>query len=127
MNIRQQYQKVSRLLSQSVKLRVRQAAPLYLERTRSLQESHSLHQTAIAVLKLQFPASLPAETEVLAFYLLGFVALADQKDSLAEMDEQQQILKLQMAMNRQSKFNSTLSNILKKIANTHDSIIQNLR
>lgn len=47
-------------------------------------------------------------------------------DSMSEMGEMES-LRLQMAMDRQSKMTSTLSNILKKISQTADQIIQNLK
>lgn len=47
-------------------------------------------------------------------------------DSMSEMGEMES-LRLQMAMNRMSKMMSTLSNILKKISDTSQSIIQNLK
>lgn len=47
-------------------------------------------------------------------------------DSLSEMGEMES-LRLQMAMDRQSKMMSTLSNLLKKISDTAQSITQNLK
>ncbi|MFN8290482.1 MAG: hypothetical protein U0U70_09505 [Chitinophagaceae bacterium] len=47
-------------------------------------------------------------------------------DSLNEMGEMES-LRLQMAMDRLSKLMSTLSNIMKKISKTQDTIIQNLK
>ncbi|HWR32315.1 MAG TPA: hypothetical protein VN451_02215 [Chitinophagaceae bacterium] len=47
-------------------------------------------------------------------------------DSMSEMGEMES-LKLQMAMDRMSKMMSTLSNLLKKIHDTSQSIIQNLK
>lgn len=47
-------------------------------------------------------------------------------DSMSEMGEMES-LRLQMAMDRMSKMMSTLSNILKKISDTQQSIIQNLK
>ncbi len=47
-------------------------------------------------------------------------------DSMSEMGEMES-LRLQMAMERQSKIMSTLSNIMKKISNTQNAIIQNLK
>ena len=38
-----------------------------------------------------------------------------------------EMLNLQMTMDRRSKYLSTLSNIMKKISSTQDSIIQNLK
>ncbi|MFO0571703.1 MAG: hypothetical protein U0263_39125 [Polyangiaceae bacterium] len=47
-------------------------------------------------------------------------------DSMSEMGEMES-LRLQMAMDRMSKMMSTLSNILKKISDTAQSITQNLK
>ena len=47
-------------------------------------------------------------------------------DSMSEMGEMES-LRLQMAMDRMSKMMSTLSNLLKKISDTANSIIQNLK
>jgi len=57
-------------------------------------------------------------------------ALVDQMkndlDSMSEMGETES-LRLQMAMDRMSKMMSTLSNILKKISDTANTITQNLK
>jgi hypothetical protein len=53
-------------------------------------------------------------------------ALKNQLDSLSELGEMES-LRLQMAMDRVSKFMSTLSNIMKKISDTADSMAQNLK
>jgi hypothetical protein len=47
-------------------------------------------------------------------------------DSLSELGEMES-LRLQMAMDRLSKMMSTLSNLLKKISDTSDGIVQNLK
>jgi hypothetical protein len=47
-------------------------------------------------------------------------------DSLSEMGEMES-LRLQMAMDRMSKMMSTLSNMLKKISDTSNAIIQNMK
>jgi hypothetical protein len=55
------------------------------------------------------------------------VAQAKNKlDSLSEMGEMES-LRLQMAMDRTSKFMSTLSNMLLKMSDTSTSITQNMR
>lgn len=45
---------------------------------------------------------------------------------MSEMGEMES-LRLQMAMDRMSKMMSTLSNLLKKISDTQNSIVQNLK
>jgi Arc/MetJ-type ribon-helix-helix transcriptional regulator len=52
--------------------------------------------------------------------------LRDKLDSLSEMGEMES-LRLQMMMDRYSKFMTTLSNIMKKISDTSQSITQNLK
>jgi putative addiction module CopG family antidote len=52
--------------------------------------------------------------------------LRDQLDSMNELSEMTS-LRLQMAMDRRSKFMSTLSNVMKKISNTSDTLVQNLK
>jgi hypothetical protein len=58
----------------------------------------------------------------------GLKARKTQKDldSLSEMGEMES-LRLQMAMDRKSKLISTLSNLLKKVSDTAQSITQNLK
>jgi Arc/MetJ-type ribon-helix-helix transcriptional regulator len=52
--------------------------------------------------------------------------LIGQLDSMSELSEMES-LRLQMAMDRRSKFISTLSNIMKKISKTADTLVQNLK
>jgi hypothetical protein len=53
-------------------------------------------------------------------------AIKESLDSMSELGETES-LRLQMAMDRLSKLMSTLSNILKKISDTSQSITQNLK
>ena len=52
--------------------------------------------------------------------------LKTKKDSLNDMDQMTQ-LRLQMTMDRRNKIKTLLSNIMKKISNTEDQIISNLK
>jgi len=52
--------------------------------------------------------------------------LKGKLDSLSEMGEMES-LRLQMTMDRRSKFISTLSNIMKRMSDTSQSIIQNMK
>jgi hypothetical protein len=54
------------------------------------------------------------------------VHLADKLDAMTEMSEMTS-LRLQMIMERRSRFISTLSNLMKKISATQDTLIQNLK
>lgn len=56
----------------------------------------------------------------------AFKIQATGKDNLNEMDQQQQ-LRLQMVMDRKQKTTEAISNLLKKIADTEQEIIQNIK
>ena len=53
-------------------------------------------------------------------------AIKKDLDSMSEMGETES-LRLQMAMDRMSKMISTLSNLLKKMSDTADGVVQNLK
>jgi hypothetical protein len=52
--------------------------------------------------------------------------LKDKKDNMSDMSSEQQ-LKMQMVMDRRSKMNEAISNLLKKVSETEQQIIQNLK
>ena len=52
--------------------------------------------------------------------------LQNRKDSLSDLSEEQQ-LRMQTYMDRKSKMETAISNIMKKIADTQNQIIQNLK
>jgi len=126
----QQYQMLSRGLNANVKLTIRQMVPAYLDSARFLHDSNSLYRAALSAVKFRFPASSPRQADVLASYLVGVAAVRDnvrgRLDSMGEIDETE-ALRLQMATDRLSKLMSTLSNLLKKISDTQQSIVQNLK
>jgi hypothetical protein len=55
-----------------------------------------------------------------------FEAIQEDIDSLSELGEMES-LRLQLAMDRLSKMMSTLSNLMKKISDTTNQIVQNLK
>ncbi len=84
--------------------------------------------------KHRFSGLSGPQAELLRFYVLAEVSrilLAPQElnrrlEALGGMSEMTS-MRLQMMMDRRSKFTSTLSNILKKIAATHDGVVSNLK
>ncbi len=67
-------------------------------------------------------ASKPSKADIDA----AVNTMKDDLDAMSKMGEMES-LRLQMAMDRMSKMMSTLSNILKKISDTANQIIQNLK
>ncbi len=54
------------------------------------------------------------------------IKLEDKKDSFADLNEEQQ-LRMQLYMERKNKAEAAISNLMKKIAETQNQIIQNLK
>ena len=105
-------------------------------RTRGLRHPELEYQQALALVKPMFPTAQPAERDAMAFYLVAVSGIAEldssvhnvatKLDSLSEMSEMQS-LRLQMAMERMAKVAATLSNLLKKMSQTTNTITQNLK
>jgi hypothetical protein len=82
----------------------------------------------------KFPQLSGEQSNLLSFYVLAEVArilsdpdeLKGKLDGMNEMSEMTS-LRLQMMMDRRSKFISTLSNIMKKVSTTQEAVVQNLK
>ena len=81
---------------------------------------------------------LATEKEALAKDLLELATkydfeFSDEELSEAELDQvaggatDTEMINLQMAMDRRSQFVQTMSNIMKKMSSTQDSIVQNIK
>jgi hypothetical protein len=97
---------------------------------------------ATAAVSAAFVGQPGSDIEALAFLVLMNAARSAQedlrtimeavkainaaKDRMSELSDLQS-LELQMAIDRLSRFESTLSNLLKKISETSESIIQNIK
>jgi hypothetical protein len=131
MNIWQQHQRVSHLLSRGVKLRVRSLAPLFFARASSRPEPAVLHRLAVEVLRCQFLGLSPEELDALAFYLLGVVASAEEDGKMNQYSlndlREDFSLKLQIVMDRRSRFISTLSIILERVSSSADTVVANIK
>jgi hypothetical protein len=90
-----------------------------------LPSASSIDSTVTTQLQSQIPGLTPAQAELLAFAAIQ-EALQAQLDSMNEMSEMTS-MNLQMAMDRRSKFVETLSNVMKKIDSTQETIVQNLK
>ncbi len=150
-----QHDRIQRLIGPKTKQRISQIAPAFSARVRQLTPRADFHGLAVAEVRGGFQGlgNLSNEdVEVLAFLVMmqaakdaqsdlknimdgvkqanqqkqGQRAVQNQKNRMSEMGDEES-LRLQMAMDRQSKFMETLSNIEKKMAQTQDSIVQNLK
>jgi hypothetical protein len=76
----------------------------------------------------EFPKISDKQTEVLMVYTIGGLT-EEKKKKLKRMNEMSEMtsLRLQMTMDRRSKFISTLSQLMKKISTTQDTLVQNIK
>lgn len=79
-----------------------------------------------------FPGLSEAQADLLTFYVLAEATEqltrldTEQKDGKSSMS-QQNAMRLQMALDRRSKFVQTLSNLMKKITTTQDTLVENVK
>jgi len=100
----------------TVQVRPSLAVAAISPKQRKISEARSLLADAVKVQADYAPrAGQPSKAE-----------MKSQIDSMSEMGETES-LRLQMAMDRMSKMMSTLSNLLKKISDTSDAIVQNIK
>jgi hypothetical protein len=116
-----QHERVQRLISGPTKQKLAQLMPGFRAEVMKLPPQADFGRLALADVKRRFPRLSSQEYDVLAFELMHQTV-----DSLNEQSETQS-LELQMTMDRRSKLIDTLSNVLKKISETGDSVVQNMK
>ena len=110
------YERITALLSASTRSAVLStgSAPRRAESLDFLVKGFSVEMTA---------ESLANQLDQIAVDLEALKSKRDAKSELGEVES----LRLQMAMDRMSKMMTTLSNVMKKISDTAQSITQNLK
>lgn len=146
--ISERYHRVMKLLRPEVKSKLAGASRALLKEIVSGPGHADLEVSLRAEVDGRFTGLSAAQLELVSFCALADVAqyatrlldgrgkkanLASHaegtkkgRDSLSEMGEMES-LRLQMALDRQSKMMSTLSNLLKKISDTSNRITQNIK
>jgi hypothetical protein len=100
-------------------LQVAQMSP----KQRTVAEARAVLDSALKVQATYAPADgQPTKAELDA----SIDQMRTELDSMSEMGETES-LRLQMAMDRMSKMMTTLSNLLKKISDTQNAIVQNIK
>jgi hypothetical protein len=116
-----QHERIQRLLPLATKQKIKGLVPAFREEAMKLPPQTDFEKLAASDVRKNFPRLSAQQTDVLVFALLEQTA-----DSMSDMSEMSQ-LRLQMTMDRRSKFIETLSNIMKNIEQTSDSLVQNLK
>lgn len=140
--IGKQMNRISKLLPPDTRRRADQAARTFGDLVLSSQGEVDYHRTASRALAPHFRKLTPQENDVLIAYVMfknikPLTATIREmksiesglKGELDDMKKQAEItsLRLQMAMDRRSKFISILSNMSKKISTTQDILVQNIK
>ena len=88
-----------------------------------------LYSLAQQKVRSEFAQISNEQSNLLSFYVLAEVAQILTVPKLNGMNEMSEMtsLRLQMTMDRRSKFISSLSNIMKKISTTQDILVQNIK
>ncbi len=150
------FQAVSRSIRPDHKRAMSRALPHFLARSDLRGPPHLVRQHAAIALKQVLPQSTPAEIDALTVSFLGRVAVslrgtaaekpgraalsatevqamkvrfqksADALDEWSEMRELES-LRVQMTMDRMTKAMSTLSNIMKAMADAQNAIVASLK
>ncbi len=145
-----QHERIVRLVGPKTKEKASQVAVAFSARARRLAPNSDFYGLAAAEVRSSFRGSgnlsnenIDALVEMLMMQaaqdtqsdLRNIIAATEKenqqkqgvrKNSVGEMSETQS-LRLQMTMDRYSKFMETLSNIEKKVAQTQDSVVQNMK
>ena len=127
-------QRIDSFLQPATKVRLDQVIRKLLSCLASGPENVDLFAFVQTVLHRSFPRLSIEQSNLFSFYVLAETArlltvpdeLKGKLDGMNEMSEMTS-LRLQMMMDRRSKFISTLSNIMKKVGTTQDSLVQNLK
>ncbi len=135
--VSERYRKLMTLLHREAKRKLSIASrELRKEMVKSLEPTDPLKIARTQVNK-QFVGLSAAQSDLLIFFVMADLARLGSKlvggkeeserlDDLPEMDETEKI-RLQILMDKSSKLMITMSNMLKKISDTSDAIIQNMK
>lgn len=116
-----QHERVQRLIPAPARQKLAQLVPGFRAEAMKLPPQADFGKVALADVKRKFPGLSSQQYDVLAFELMHQTV-----DSMSEQSETQS-LELQMTMDRRSKLIDTLSSVLKKISDTGDSVVQNMK
>lgn len=122
------------LMRPEAKKKLSIAAHAVLSRLAAKPEESDVTAVTTEEVNRQFRGVAGPQSDLLNFYVLAEMSRIltngkegnDQMDNMNEMSEMSS-LRLQMMMDRRSKFISTLSNLMKKISTTQNTLVQNMK
>ena len=125
--VSERYRKIMELLQPEAKRKLTIASRALLREMEKSSELANLERVARAKVGKQFVGLSAAQLDILSFYVLADVAQYEKELLDGKDISQEQQLKMQMIMDRMTKAESAASNLLKKLSDTMDQIIANLK
>ncbi len=127
-------QRLASLIQPEAKAKLDLATRALLTHLASGSENADPYAIVQQELRSKFARLSIEQSNLLSFYVLAEAArllphpdkLKGKLNGMNEMSEMTS-LRLQMTMDRRSKFISTLSNMMKKISTTQDTLVQNIK
>lgn len=116
-----QHDRIQRFLPPATKVKIAGMVPPFRDEVVKLPPTTDFQRLAEADVRKQFPRLTSAQSDVLVFSLMK-----QTFDSMSEIVETES-LRIQMAMDRLSKFMTTLSNLEKKVSDTDQTVVQNIK
>jgi hypothetical protein len=116
-------------LAPSARTRLQLATRSFIRQFAGCADGGDIEAIARVEVERTFEAAIEPQTELLTLGVLAGSSVdvrSDRGGSIEGLGEMER-LRLRLAMDRRSKFMSTLSNLLKKRADTSASIVQNLK
>ena len=127
-------QRLASLIQPEAKAKLDLATRTLLAHLASGPENADPYAIAQQEVRSKFARLSTEQSNLLTFYVLAEAARLlshpdESKRKLDSMNEMSEMtsLRLQMTMDRRSKFITTLSNIMKKISTTQDTLVQNIK
>ena len=120
--------KIDGLLSPSAKLKVNSVSETFLSTL--LRDNNDVDPSLFVreAMGREFGYLSSQQSDLLTFYALaGVIQLFDEKQAMESGLSEKDMLMLQQYMDKRSRFQQTLSNLLKKYSETAQAITQNLK
>ena len=126
--------RIDAALQPQIKSKIELIARKLLDQFSRAKDEPDAYAIVQSEVHLVFPQLTPRQSELMSFHALAETArmitdrgnARQRPESMNELSDSTS-LRLQMMMDQRSKFMSTLSNILKKISSTDESILQNMK
>jgi hypothetical protein len=121
--IASQHERIQRLLVPFAKGIVKTQVPEYLKKVKYAKSDSDFRQIAYSLMRPEFPRATRPQLEALTFELM---AESCESGSIGDMSTKMQ-MELQMSQENYDKTMQAISNLMKSISATSDSVVSNIK